>query len=58
MTAYKELLQRRIEELKLQISSNFDERDRLQKELDNLIKVEFEESLREEVTDTPQLLQE
>lgn len=56
--SYKELLQTRIEELKRQIASNFDERERLEKELNRLIKDEFEESLREEVSDKPQLLQE
>lgn len=56
--SYKELLQTRIEELKRQIASNFDERERLEKELNRLIKDEFEESLREEVSNKPQLLQE
>jgi hypothetical protein len=55
--SYKEMLQKRIEDLKLQMSSNLEERQRLQDELNRLIKDEFEEALREEAGGSQQLLQ-
>ena len=56
--SYLDILKSRITELENQIANNLGEKSKLQEELQMLLKKELEESLREETSQRPQLLQE
>jgi hypothetical protein len=56
--SYLDILKSRIAELENQIANNLGEKSKLQEELQMLLKRELEESLREETSQRPQLLQE
>ena len=53
--SYKDFLKERINQLELQIANEQGQKDALKKELQDLMRQEFEEDLREE-TDKPTLL--